>query len=522
MFFLPDPDLKGPDELVLSASDVVAGSTCEFAAVRTLDVLLKRLPAGVPTADPMAELTAALGDKHEAAVLGMLRDEYGPSRVYEVRPPRTFDRAGLEARHRETIAALEGGFDVVYQACFFDVGFHGRADFLILQEDGSYAVFDTKLARTAKSEALLQLAAYADQLRNAGIPVHPNGHLILGTNETTSHPLPESAPVFMAARTRLRTLLEAHRLSPEPSAWGDVRWIACLKCTDCKAEMEAADDLMLVRRMNRSRRQKLLDAGVTTMHDFAGVDLAGTGLKMDPLWADLQSQAQLQTGTCEVDGTINGVSYKVLDKPALIGLPAPSFGDIFFDFEGDPLWQDAGAGEWGIEYLFGLVEHTADGHQFVAFAAHSLSEERQALIDFINHVKERRTTHPDLHIYHYAQYEVTALRKMARRHKVMEAEVEELVESGVLFDLYETVKGSIRISDRSFSIKKLEPLYMPAGRVGVTNAVDSIVQYTAYRDAVESGKARMARDVFAAIMDYNHYDCLSTLKLRDWLINLTR
>ncbi|SDL16098.1 hypothetical protein [Arthrobacter sp. ok362] len=40
----------------------------------------------------------------------------------------------------------------------------------------------------------------------------------------------------------------------------------------------------------------------------------------------------------------------------------------------------------------------------------------------------------------------------------------------------------MRISDRSFSIKKLEPLYMPAGRIGVTNAVDSMVQYSVYRD----------------------------------------
>lgn len=53
-----------------------------------------------------------------------------------------------------------------------------------------------------------------------------------------------------------------------------------------------------------------------------------------------------------------------------------------------------------------------------------------------------------------------------------------------MFNLYETVKGSPRISDRSFSIKKLGPLYMAAGRVGVTNAVDSMVQYSVYQKAV--------------------------------------
>ena len=522
MFFLPNPDRNEPDELILSASDIIAGASCEFAAVRKLDVRLGRLPAPAQEADAMGDLTAALGDKHEAKVLGLLRDEFGPSRVYEVPPPRTFDREGLEARHKETIQALRDGFEVIYQGCFFDAGFHGRADFLILQEDGTYAVFDTKLARSAKADALMQLAAYADQMRNAGIPVHTDGHLILGTDETTSHRLPESVPLFNAARDRLRAVLEAHRLGSLPSAWGDPRWSACLKCADCKAEMEAADDLMLVRRMNRSRRAKLIQARITTMAMFAAADLPDVGIKMDPLWVELQEQARLQTGTGDIDGTINGVSYKVLDNPALIGIPKPSPGDIFFDFEGDPLWQDPATGQWGIEYLFGLIEHSTDGHEFIAFTAHSLDEERQALIDFIDHVTERRAIYPDLHIYHYAPYEVTALRKLAKRHRVMVDEVEELVETGVLFDLYETVKGSVRISDRSFSIKKLEPLYLPAGRIGVTNAVDSMVQYSVYREAVDAGNDRVAKDIFLAIKDYNQYDCISTWKLRDWLLNLTR
>lgn len=216
------------------------------------------------------------------------------------------------------------------------------------------------------------------------------------------------------------------------------------------------------------------------------------------------------------------MAYKILANPALVGIPKPSPGDIFFDFEGDPLWQDPATGEWGIEYLFGLVEHSSDGHDFVAFPAHSLEEERQALIDFVDHVNERRALYPDLHVFHYAQYEVTALRKMACRDQVMVDEVEELIEAGVMFDLYETVKGSLRISDRSFSIKKLEPLYMPDGRVGVTNAVVSMVQYSVYQKAVNTAQLENVKLIFAAIKDYNQYDCISTWKLRDWLQNLTR
>ena len=40
------------------------------------------------------------------------------------------------------------------------------------------------------------------------------------------------------------------------------------------------------------------------------------------------------------EGQPHTVTYKVLADNALAGIPAPSDGDIFFDFEGDPLWQD--------------------------------------------------------------------------------------------------------------------------------------------------------------------------------------
>jgi uncharacterized protein len=183
----------------------------------------------------------------------LLRDEFGLSRVYVVPPRRTFNRAGLGARHKEIIQALRDGYDSSARAAS-SAPASTAADFLILQEDGTCAVFDTKLARSAKAEALMQLAAYADQLRSCGVPVHRDGHLIRGTDETTSHPLPDSVPVFNSARDRLRGVLEAHRLGTLPSIWGDPRWTARLKCADCKVEMETADDLMLVRRMNKSRR----------------------------------------------------------------------------------------------------------------------------------------------------------------------------------------------------------------------------------------------------------------------------
>src|SRR4029077_17982103 len=59
------------------------------------------------------------------------------------------------------------GVDVIYQASFFDGRWRGHADFLRRVESSralggwSYEVHDTKLARRAKADALLQLADYS-------------------------------------------------------------------------------------------------------------------------------------------------------------------------------------------------------------------------------------------------------------------------------------------------------------------------------------------------------------------------
>jgi predicted RecB family nuclease len=213
-----------------------------------------------------------------------------------------------------------------------------------------------------------------------------------------------------------------------------------------------------------------------------------------------------------------------LFAPAVVGaLPLPDPGDIFFDFEGDPLWAEPDSTVWGLEYLFGVVEAPVTPGEVVAFRpfwAHDRAQEKQALVDFLDYVGARRAVHPDLHVYHYAPYEKSALQRLAGRHGVGEAAVDDLLKRGVLVDLYATVRASLRTGQRSYSIKKLEPLYMDTARDegGVTTAGDSIVEYAdacALRDAGDLVGWEKRLEQIAV---YNEYDCVSTLRLRDWLL----
>ena len=131
----------------------------------------------------------------------------------------------------------------------------------------------------------------------------------------------------------------------------------------------------------------------------------------------------------------------------------------------------------------GIDVDGGDKPRFRTFWAHDRAEEKQALIDFLAYVDERRQRHPDLHIYHYASYERTHLLSLAARHGVGEEQIDDLLRAGVLVDLYPVVKRSLVIGSASYSLKKLEPLYMGAdhrSEDGVTTAADSVTEYHAY------------------------------------------
>ncbi|UKA59740.1 TM0106 family RecB-like putative nuclease [Arthrobacter sp. FW306-2-2C-D06B] len=550
MFFLDSVDAGHERDLVFSASDLVTASTCEYQLLRKLDEKLGLSQKPSFAVDEMLERTAALGDVHEHRVLDRFVAEFGTwdplarTGVFDVVPAEAMDRATLQAKHAESIEALRSGADVVFQAAFFDGQFHGRSDFLVKQPDGSYAVYDTKLARHAKVTALLQLAAYAEQLLKAGITPAPDLTLVLGATIQrdaggsdaggfdyvhSDHRLADVLPVFRERRDRFLALTDAHRSRLEPIQWGAPGVTACGRCDYCKEQVRLHRDLLMVAGMRITRRKKLMENGIFTIDALAEMPDAA-----DSATRRLQEQARLQTGTATPDGTVDytdktgtakRISYSVLESNSLARLPRPDAGDIFFDFEGDPLWQDPVTGRWGLEYLFGVVENPSEPGEspvFKPFWAHSRAEERQAFIEFLDYVEERRMKYPDMRIYHYAAYEKTALRNLSVIHTVGEAAVDNLLREGVLVDLYDTVRHSIRISEDSYSIKKLEPLYMGEHlRSGeVTDAGASVVAYADYCTARDANRDDEAATILAGISDYNEYDCLSTLELRNWLLGL--
>jgi len=531
--------------VVTSASDLKKASDCEFAFLRELDVKLGRDTLFAPLDDPMLRRAGELGDAHEERVLERYRAEFG-SGVVEIPRPDVREPDEVAAATAATIAAFEAGAPVVFQATFSDEpvpgqGFIGFADFIVRQPDGRYRVQDSKLARHARVTALLQLAAYAEQLTRLGVLLDDTVELLLGDGTVSAHRLDDILPVYRERIARLQRIVDDRVADLEPVVWGDPRYGHDGRCPTCELEVQAHRDVLMVGGLRVTQREPLAAAGITTIDELAASHEPVPHV-MEATLDNLRAQARLQLrAEVEAAEAVASGAWREGDPPlpppvgvrdarAIAAIPEPSAGDLFFDFEGDPLYTEGDGTKWNLDYLWGMVDNS---ETYTAFWAHSFAEEREALVRFLEFVKLRRQAHPDLHIFHYASYERTHLASIAARHGVGEAEVDQLLADGVLVDLYPIVKRAVRVGSRSYSIKKLEPLYMGAElrEADVKSGADSITEYVragelqAFAQAHGTASPIEAADAAAEaarilddLADYNRYDCVSTLRLRDWLL----
>ena len=141
--------------------------------------------------------------------------------------------------------------------------------------------------------------------------------------------------------------------------------------------------------------------------------------------------------------------------------------------------------------------------------------ERTAFESLMDLLMARLEADPSMHVYHYAPYEPTALKRLMGRYGTREAEVDRLLREGVLVDLLRGVRQSLRASVESYSIKKMEAFYDFEREVDLRDAGSSVVAFETWLELGEG--ERPETDILERIERYNRDDVVSNQRLRDWL-----
>lgn len=495
---------KDNSKTVFSASDLADFIECTHLTaleLRSLDGEI--LPKC--TADEAILILQQRGIEHEQNYLEKL--------LLSGKSVREIDSTGpgnREERVGQTLAALKEGVDVVYQAVFEEAPFMGYADFLLRVDTRSnlgafsYEIADTKLARSGKARHLVQIALYSDLLETVQGVAPDYMHLELGDGRNKAFRVSDYRHYVSALKGRFLAFTQA-RPSTVPERCrhcGMCQWADL-----CTSEWQKADHLNQVANIRVADIRKLKSKGIDTL-----TALAETTHPLPDIgnFETLRKQAGLQLAK-KRNPAANTVIFRNLDAASRTGfyrLPKPDEGDLYFDMEGYP--YEPG----GLEYLFGLCYRESGKLVFKPFWGHDRAGEKSAFEEFIDFVSERIRESPGLHIYHYADYERRALKRLMQIHGTREREVDALLRDNRLVDLYAVVRHAILTSEPRYSIKNLETFYMRGERASdVKNAGASIVYYEHWR---RDKQPKWLGD----IERYNEEDCISTEKLHVWLNGL--
>jgi predicted RecB family nuclease len=490
-------------ELRLSASDLMRFKGCRHAI--TLDLRLIEVGDIEPAADgDEAELLQRQGDAHELAFLKQLRAS--GRTVVEI--PK--DGIPLEKSVELTIQAMRRGPDVIFQGALLGGAWGGYSDFLERVDSPSslgawsYEVVDTKLKRKPDPKHVLQLSLYSDLLTDVQGVRPATAHLQLGDGSRFTVRLSDVASYARHSRSVFETFLEDR---PETRSEPVSGCSLCRWKDHCRSEWERTDSLSLVAGITKSQRSKLEAAGVTTLSGLAEIGTRIGKLSPETL-ARLRTQAHLQ-----MKRRAGGPpKFELRDFQPGKGfglLPEPDEGDLFYDIEGDPYY------EGGLEYLHGVWFRQDGEWAFRAFWAHDREAEKQSVAKLLDFFVDHLQRFPRARIYHYANYEIAALRRLTAGHRVGEAAMDQLQRERRFVDLFKVVSGSLIASEKGYSIKDLEAFYMPKRDADVATAGASVVFYENWRETGDE-------ELLAKIYDYNRTDCISTQLLRDWLVRDVR
>jgi len=495
--------------VTLSATDLANHLSCRH--LTTVDLRLAKGEIAEPSWDnPHARVLQQRGLEHEKAYIDRLRAK-GLSVVDLSNEPEA-----------ATWAAMESGAQVIVQASLAGGPWRGRADVLLRFEqpenssrlgNWSYEAVDCKLSRETKAETVLQLCLYSQFLAELQGLEPEFFHVIRpGTGfEPESFRLASFAAYYRLIKRALQEAVEAGagETYPEPVDHCDV----CRWWKECDGQRRRDDHLSFVAGASKLQRKELTLREVPTLEALARLPVP---IPFSPSRGSVEGYARIrEQARIQLEARSEGkLKYEFLQYEPGEGfsrLPAPSAGDIFLDFEGDPFVADG-----GLEYLLGVASADEGGKlTYECRWALDRGQERALFEWFIDFTFERLQRFPDLHIYHFGGYEPGAIKRLMLRYATREEEVDRLLRGKVFVDLHGVIKQGVRASVEQYSLKEMERFC--GYRRGVPLPDANQARHFVEHQLEQSPSPVLTEEACRVVEGYNEDDCLATAELRQWL-----
>lgn len=433
------------------------------------------------------EQRLADGLDHEARVVAKI---YGDSTEVSAASPAE----GIAA----TRILMEQGVPVIYQGWLSDGEWLGRPDILERHEGESalgawyYVPVDVKRAHELKKEHMFQLIMYALLLEKVQqrFPAHPA--ILNGDGERLEFDPQEYMAEFREVALKLERVVAGERPEPvyrksceDTSPWGK----ACFRLA------KEHDDVALLFNVEISKLTFLREHGIRTIYEAAD---------MDP--ATLEGQAPGMT--LRALQSIQRQARSLVDQSVIIKKPwmhETTGTEIHFDIESHPMTDT--------DYLYGfwIRDEAYPEGKSVFFLADTPEEEEKMWKEFLAWLP---TLPAEYTVYHYATYEATRIRVLAKRYGDEEN------------------PWLLRFADRLFDLKEaareygVYPLYF--------YSLKNICMFLgfAWTSEVKSGGASIGayerwlsthdRSVLDDLVQYNRDDVRATAYLLAWLNQYAR
>jgi predicted RecB family nuclease len=460
--------------------------------------------------DPSLAILAKRGEEHEAAYVEYLKSK-GLSTL-------NLKNKSIEA----TLEAMHNGVDVITQAKLENGSWMGYAD-ILLKVPGeskfgnwSYEIQDTKLAQDTRASTILQLCLYTDMLGFHQGVVPKKMYVIKPGIDFPEEGFfyTEFQAYYRLIKKNLEQVMASPALPtyPNPVSQCDI----CRWWKYCDTRRHDDDHLSLVAGIRSLHIGELKRQKIETLTQFAQEPKP---LREKPDRGNIDSYESIQKqAKIQLKGRIQKkLLYELLPAELNRGfarLPEPTKGDIYFDIEGDPFYDQG-----GLEYLLGFSFIGKEGNmEYSSLWALDRTTEKAIFEQFIDFVMARWTKYPNLSIYHYGIYEPSAVKRLTGRHATRSVEVDKLLRGVRFIDLHAIIKEGLKASVERYSLKDLEGFTSYKRKIDLPIASASRRSLECALELNEiSSLAPVTRQI---VQDYNEDDCLATKALHQWLETL--